>query len=100
MFVYLILNQDTGQHKIGVSKRPQRRLREEQTASPGTLVIEATWLSAHAFKLEKLLHANFKEHHARGEWFYLGIEAVELFLKQCAHFEQYLLLKYSAIDEW
>jgi len=102
MYVYLFLNEDTGHHKIGVSKKPERRLREEQTASPGKLIIASVFKSAHPFKLEKLIHARFREDHSRGEWFYIGIGAEQAFQAHCEHLEPYVRLRYSDAmeDEW
>ena len=102
MYVYLFWNEDTGHHKIGVSKKPERRLREEQTASPGKLIIVSVFKSAFPFKLEKLIQARFREDHARGEWFYIGIGAEQAFQAHCEHLEQYVRLRYSDImeDEW
>jgi hypothetical protein len=100
MFVYLIFNEDTGQYKIGVSKNPERRLREEQTASPGRLAIHSRWQSKYPYKVETLLHAYFREDHAAGEWFNLGIDAVERFQARCAHYEPYVRLRYAEPEEF
>lgn len=99
MYVYLILNEATGEHKIGKSKHPEKRVKELQTASPGVLRLEAKFKSVKPFELETYLKAYFQEYHITGEWFYAGISVLNTFLERCDHYEQYIKAK-STEEDW
>lgn len=53
--------------KIGVSNKPDRRLRQIQLMSPVPLVIR--WSRPGSYDLEDALHNRFAEHRSHGEWF-------------------------------
>jgi hypothetical protein len=79
-YLYLIYN---GQHyKIGISKEPQKRLKQLQTASPAKLSIVKTYKvpSKVARKLEQQLHHMFWQSRVRcnGEWFEMSPDHIQL----------------------
>lgn len=102
MFVYLILNEATGEHKIGKSKHPEKRVAEMQTASPGKLRVVSQFKSIKPYELETYVQAYFSEDHVAGEWFYIGLGAETRFQDRCGHFEEFIRLRYAPvdIDEW
>lgn len=58
--------------KIGVSKYPQRRLKNLQTAVPFPLRVFNTYFTEHpheAFEVENFLKKSFKDQQVLGEWF-------------------------------
>lgn len=69
MFIYAIMEEDTGNIKIGISKNPEQRLRQLQTGNSSQLSIVKTIKADNNFKDEKALHLKNKEHLIRGEWF-------------------------------
>lgn len=69
MFIYAILEEDTGNIKIGISKNPEQRLKQLQIGNSSQLSIIKTIEAKNNFKDEKVLHFKNKEHLLRGEWF-------------------------------
>lgn len=73
-YVYLI-KQGNKKHypmKIGVSKKPEERLKDLQTGSPYPLTIIAVFpcdSKRYAYNLEKFLHNYFFKSQLCGEWF-------------------------------
>lgn len=66
--VYLICDNETGLHKIGMTKNWARRSRELQVGSTTTAV--RTWDCPDAMKWEKVLHFQFKHKRLpQSEWF-------------------------------
>lgn len=102
MFVYLIFNEATGEHKIGKSKHPEKRVAELQTGSPGKLTLLSKFKSVRPFELETYVQAFFRDDHVGGEWFYIGIICEERFQDRCKHFEAYIALRYNNddISDW
>lgn len=70
MFIYVI-GPHEGPQKIGLSKNPERRLKNLQTGHPQSLVIhhkepiDATVVR----KLEKKIHLELNYKRMKGEWF-------------------------------
>jgi len=57
--------------KIGVSRSPERRLRELQTASPyGLRMLGYTTEIDNAAELERALHRELARYRGEGEWFW------------------------------
>jgi translation elongation factor P/translation initiation factor 5A len=67
--VYLIKSEDTGYFKIGVSKHPNKRIKELQTGNSSVLSIVTTYSSDNAYKIEKTLHRRYSYLRKDGEWF-------------------------------
>ena len=67
--------------KVGVAKKPERRLLELQTGNPESLQIEALILcpsEKSAYGLESLLHKKFSRRRVRSEWFFFGRKEREI----------------------
>lgn len=73
MFIYLIrCNSRENPIKVGVSKAPEDRLKDLQTANPYELELVSKLYFKNerkAYAVEKATHKIFKENHMRGEWF-------------------------------
>lgn len=69
MFIYAILEEDTGNIKIGISKNPEHRLKQLQIGNSSQLSIVKKIKAKNSFKDEKVLHFKNKDHLIRGEWF-------------------------------
>lgn len=77
MFIYIISD---GDHvKIGISKTPERRLKQLQTGHPKKLVLykvrEVDAVSAK--KLEAIIHRTCGNYRLKGEWFNMTRELAE-----------------------
>jgi len=76
--IYLIATSDRRFCKIGKALIPNDRLAALQTASPHELELLATRAEPDAF--ERQCHAEFSDHHVRGEWFEMQDDTVRRFL--------------------
>lgn len=77
--VYLMVDHNTGLHKIGRSKSPLKRERTLQSEKP-TIELIAHWEST--TKKEKELHKKYNEKRVRGEWFDLTNQDISEILSQ------------------
>lgn len=71
--LYIISNHK-GQVKIGISKHPEKRLKQLQTGNPHPLKLEGVFHVEDYY--EKRLHyllRNFKARH-KGEWFNISVK--------------------------
>lgn len=90
-WVYLIgENGNDGSYKIGSTrcKDIKKRLKQLQTGNSNSLVIKSSFETNYPFKIEKMLHAKFKNNRSIGEWFYLSKDEVVSFVDTCAKFEK------------
>lgn len=78
-YVYLIKDRLTNAIKIGISKHPNKRLKQLQTGAVGKLelihVIKC--VKKPALYLEKRIHHWFRENRKRGEWRFLSSEEID-----------------------
>ncbi len=72
-FVYAIQECGTGHIKIGISKDPERRVKQLQTANSQELKLLHYVPAPNRFQDEKLAHTQ-TPNHIRGEWFDCGVE--------------------------
>lgn len=102
-YVYLIGNKNVGLYKIGATNSLKNRLKTNQTGCPYILEIIHSFESEFAYKVEKLLHKDFKQYKKdsndndiKGEWFSLEQEQLDSFLNKCSIYENnFRLLKDS-----
>ena len=66
-YVYLVVNQAGTQVKIGLSTRPERRVRTLSTGNAAPLHLLCYVVGGRS--LEKALHNKFKQHRIRNEWY-------------------------------
>ena len=69
MNVYIIKCQNTNFYKIGVSDNIEDRLKSLQTANPRKLILVSGFICKEPFKLEKIIHSQYKNERREGEWF-------------------------------
>ena len=71
MAVYFVRQQPDELIKIGVARKPPRRLRDLQTGNPCRLELLG-WIQADrlaSYELEAMLHERYRDKHHSGEWF-------------------------------
>jgi len=88
IYVYLIQSQEDGYYKIGVSKHPNKRVKQHQTGNPSELKVVHTYLSEHARKIETTLKNRYSYLKKEGEWFNLSIKEDVSFLSDCKKIEE------------
>lgn len=88
MFVYLIQNLETSKYKIGVSKNPQKRIKQLQTGSGEELKLISVYETENARKIESALHNKFLMYKTNGEWFEFGISEEVDFTKTCKKIDE------------
>jgi len=92
--IYLIKSLNEGIYKIGVSKRPNKRLKELQTGNPSPVEILYLYETENAYKIEKSLHNRYSHFNTHGEWFELSIKEEMSFIDNCKKIEEtFILLK-------
>jgi hypothetical protein len=64
--VYLMIDENTGYHKIGRSINPTKRERTLQSEKP---TIKLLYSCEVPLKIETILHEKYKKYRLRGEWF-------------------------------
>lgn len=83
-FIYLIRSSDNT-YKIGVSKNPQKRLKNLQTGNANKLELVDRFECEQSFKVEKALHRRYKieKTESGNEWLHLKQEQVNNFISDC-----------------
>jgi hypothetical protein len=89
--VYLIQSLEEGYYKIGVSKHPNKRIRELNTGNSSQLKLVETYKSEHANQIERILQRKYLLFKKNGEWFDLSIELEVTFKSECCRIEENLL---------
>lgn len=69
LFVYAAREVDTGNIKLGISKNPEQRLKQLQTANSSKLELIAIKEAPNRYKDEEKNHQLNSANHIRGEWF-------------------------------
>lgn len=87
-FVYLIQSLENSHYKIGISKNPQRRIKELQTANSSQLKLVESYQSEYAEKIEGILHRRYSHLHKEGEWFDMSISNEVSFIDECRKIEK------------
>ena len=88
-FIYIIGSKNPP-YKVGISKNPNRRLRNLQTGHPYPLqihhIIETNISQTKLF--ETILHRNLKHYKTNGEWFNMELTNLKLQL-------EFVLIRYG-----
>lgn len=74
-YIYII-GADAPPYKVGISKHPERRVKQFQTGYPFTLRLhykQATNVDK-VVHLEKLIHRNITNYQTKGEWFNMPLD--------------------------
>lgn len=98
-YIYLIQSLENSYYKIGVSKHPNKRIKELQTGNSSGLKLVETYQSEFAHKIEKSLQNRYAHLKKEGEWFDLTIENEVTFKKECQQIEENIntLKKYGNV---
>ena len=81
-YVYII-SDNNGYIKVGISKHPEKRLKQLQTGNMNRLQLvfteEFECKRDHLLKIERLIHRAIsnKSKHMKGEWFYIDTLPLE-----------------------
>lgn len=87
--VYLMNMLGTDFYKIGYTARPiSKRLSEVQVGCPTQVIVEDTYESDNAQKIECAMHNKFKAYKSSGEWFELPRREARKFVRSCELFEK------------
>ncbi len=89
-YVYLILSLENSYYKIGVSKHPNKRLKENQTGNPSPTKLLEVYQSELAYKIETALKNKYAHLKKEGEWFDLSITEEKNFIDDCKYIESNL----------
>jgi len=89
-FIYLLKLNSTGYYKIGYTNNVNKRIKELSTGSYDTITLVNKYESKFYREIEKYLHNIYKSLKIKGEWFDLGIEEENNFLKNCLLVEKNL----------
>jgi len=87
-YIYLINKEHTDDYKIGISNKPEKRLKTLQTGNSKKLIIIDKFLSSFATKIETHLHHQFYKTQKVGEWFTLNDNDVKGFKTTCEQLEE------------
>jgi predicted GIY-YIG superfamily endonuclease len=86
--IYLIRSKETGDYKIGISKHPQKRLKQLQTGNSSELELITSYDSEYASRIETTLHNIYSHLKKEGEWFELSLTEAMDFRSKCIDTEQ------------
>ena len=94
-WIYLIEERDIKDddvllYKIGVSKNPDKRLKNLKTGNSNNLSIKQLYKTnqKYVYKIETILHRIHENKKIAGEWFLLNDNDVENFLLECIKIEK------------
>jgi len=87
-YVYLIHSLENSYYKIGISKHPNKRIKELNTGNSSELKLIETYESEFASKIEKALHMRYSHYRMEGEWFKLSLENEVTFKDDCEKIEK------------
>lgn len=95
-YVYLIKCENTDSYKIGISKNPQKRIKQLQVGHPDNLILIDKYLTENYNKVEIALHNSFIHLKKRGEWFEFGLTEELSFIDKCTQLDKtFISLKKS-----
>lgn len=89
--VYL-LQSDDGFYKVGVSKKPAKRVQQLQTGNAVNIKLIEVYETDDAFLLERSLKNRYAIYRVKGEWFDLPLEEELNFRTTCEMLDQNLKL--------
>jgi hypothetical protein len=88
--LYIIQLGDTDIYKIGISKHPDKRLKQIQRKCPIPLTLIYTNFGHDDEFAERYLHVHFKRQRVKGEWFKLSTaDIIHIVTRWCSQEYQY-----------
>jgi predicted GIY-YIG superfamily endonuclease len=89
--VYLFKS-DSGPYKIGVSTRPNKRLKEHQTGNPDNITMVHCYPTELAYRVEYAIKNYLESYKINREWFDLPLEIEIGFIELCKKYEENIRL--------
>lgn len=86
--IYLIKSIEDSVYKIGVSKNPNKRLKQHQTGNSSPLVLLFQYETVLSYEIERILHRRYSHFKKEGEWFDLSIKEEVQFISECIRIEK------------
>ena len=86
-YVYLIIAEEFGYYKIGISKHPQKRVCQLNTGNSSKLKLINSYKTEFASKIESALHMKYSYLNKEGEWFELSLKEEVSFIEDCKKIE-------------
>lgn len=68
-YIYVMRESESGRYKVGISKDPERRLKQLNTGNPEKLSIVYCYLAINGFKDESKAHSILSKYSIKNEWF-------------------------------
>jgi hypothetical protein len=90
-YIYLIQSLENSYYKIGVSKHPNKRVKELQTGNSSELKLIETFQSEFAHIIEKTLQRRYSHLRKEGEWFEMSISNEISFVNECKKIQENLI---------
>jgi len=90
--IYLIQSLEDSRYKIGVSKHPNKRVKQLQTGNSSELKLVESYQSEFAHQIERTLQRRYSYLKKEGEWFDMSISNEVSFLKECQQIEDNLIV--------
>lgn len=92
VYVYLIeaVIDHIAQYKIGISNKPEKRIKTFKTGNPNIVGIVDKYLCDSrlmAHRVETWYHKHQNKDHIKGEWFSMTEKEIEDFNKNCRYYE-------------
>lgn len=91
-YIYLIQSLEDGYYKVGVSKHPQKRVKQLQTGNSSELKLIESYQSEYAHKIEKSLQLKYSYLRKEGEWFDMSISHEVSFITDCKQIEDNIVI--------
>ena len=86
-YIYLIQSQEDGYYKIGVSKHPNKRIKQLNTGNSSELKLIESYKTDLAHQIERALQRRFSHMRKEGEWFEMSVNEEVNFIKYCKQVE-------------
>lgn len=91
-YVYLIKSEASGYCKIGVSKNPNKRIKQLQTGNSDKIYLVDKYKSEIYKKIENVFHTTYSHLKVNGEWFDLTLEQELNFINEAKFIEDRILV--------
>lgn len=99
-FIYLIQSLESSKYKIGISKNPQKRLKQIQTGSAEEIRLVAQYETENYGHIEKYFHRKYEYLNTIGEWFNLTLENELSFIDECERVDRNIIYLKSEKNEF
>lgn len=81
-FIYIVKLKGFDIYKIGVSAKPQRRIKDIDSNSPFGINVICLKFFKNVYNFEECIHDSFKDCIMRKEWFKIDSKSIKILIKQ------------------